>query len=142
MDIIKLVHLPESKTLEFKPDTTSLESILKSAIAFANTAGGIILIGIKDDGTVVGLDNPSKEQEKIVNRIANRVKPLLLPDFNIITANNKQVLVIHIDYMPAPYYLSDKGEGEGVYIRLGNTNCAVGVEVVSEMKRAAHHPLF
>jgi ATP-dependent DNA helicase RecG len=50
--------------------------------------------------------------------------------------------VIQIDYTPAPYYLTDKGEMEGVYIRLGNTNRAVSVEAVSEMKRAAHHPFF
>ncbi|OGV32101.1 MAG: hypothetical protein A3E88_02705 [Legionellales bacterium RIFCSPHIGHO2_12_FULL_35_11] len=142
MDIKQLANLPESKTLEFKRDTTALDSILRSVIAFANTAGGIILIGVEDDGTIVGLNNPSKDQEKIVNSIANRVKPLLSPDFNIISVEGRQVLVIQIDYTPAPYYLADKGESEGVYMRLGNTNRAVSGEVVSEMKRAAHHPFY
>ena len=142
MDIEKLAHLPESKTLEFKRDTSSLDSILKAVVAFANTAGGIILIGVEDDGTIIGLDNPSKDQEKIVNSIANRIKPLLSPDFTIITAKGRQVLVIQVDYIPAPYYLADKGEAGGVYVRLGNTNRAVSGEVVSEIKRAAHHPFF
>ena len=44
MDIEKLAQLPESKTLEFKRDTSSLEPILKAIVAFANTAGGIILV--------------------------------------------------------------------------------------------------
>jgi ATP-dependent DNA helicase RecG len=69
MDIIKLANLPESKTLEFKRDASSLDSILKAVIAFANTAGGIILIGVDDDGKIVGLDNPGKTQEQIVNSI-------------------------------------------------------------------------
>lgn len=142
MDIVKLANLPESKTLEFKRDASSLDSILKAVIAFANTAGGIILIGVEDDGKIVGLDNPSKDQEKIVNSIANRVKPLLSPDFSIISVENKQILVIQVDYTPAPYHLADKGEADGVYIRLGNTNRTVSVEAVSEMKRAAHHPFF
>lgn len=142
MDIVKLAHLPESKTLEFKRDASSLDSILKAVIAFSNTAGGIILIGVEDGGKIVGLDNPSKDQEKIVNSIANRIKPLLSPDFSIITVEGKQILVIQVDYTPAPYYLADKGETDGVYIRLGNTNRTVSAEAVSEMKRAAHHPFF
>ena len=67
MDITKLADLPESKTLEFKRDASSLDSILKAVVAFANTAGGIILIGVEDDGAIVGLANPGKDQEKIVN---------------------------------------------------------------------------
>jgi ATP-dependent DNA helicase RecG len=55
---------------------------------------------------------------------------------------DKQILVIQVDYTPAPYHLADKGETEGVYIRLGNTNRIVSAEAVSEMKRAAHHPFF
>ena len=142
MDIEKLANLPESKTLEFKRDTSSLDSILKAVVAFANTAGGIILIGVEDDGTIIGLYNSGKEQEKIVNSIANRIKPLLSPDFTILTVRDKQVLVIQVDYVHAPYYLADKGETAGVYVRLGNTNRAVSGEVVSEIKRAAHHPFF
>ena len=142
MDVEKLAHLPESKTLEFKRDASSLDSILKAVIAFANTAGGLILVGVEDNGTIIGLDNPSKEQEKIINSIANRVKPLLSPDFTIVQVQDRQVLVIQVDYVPAPYYLANKGETEGVYVRLGNTNRAVGGDVVSELKRAAHYPFF
>lgn len=74
--------------------------------------------------------------------MANRVKPLLSPDFSIVNVQDKQVLVIQVDYVPAPYYLIDKGENEGVYVRLGNTNRIVNPETVLEMKRAAHQPFF
>ena len=68
-----------------------MDSILKAVIAFANTAGGIILIGVEDGGEIVGLDNPSKDQEKIANSIANRIKTLLSPDFSIISEEDKQI---------------------------------------------------
>lgn len=142
MDIEKLVQLPESKTLEFKRDTSSLDSILKAVVAFTNTAGGIVLVGVDDNGIIVGLNNPGKEQEKIVNSIANRIKPLLLPDFSIINVHDRQVLVIQVDYAPAPYHLIDKGEENGVYVRIGNTNRVVSYEAVLEMKRAAYQPFF
>lgn len=142
LDLEQILSKPEGKTVEFKRDTSSLDPILKAVIAFANTAGGIILVGVEDNGTIIGLDNPSKEQEKIVNSIANRVKPLLSPDITIVKLQDKQVLVIQIDYVPAPYYLVNKSETEGVYIRLGNTNRAVGEDTILEIKRAAHHPFF
>ena len=114
-DIKKLIQLPESQTLEFKRDTSSLDSILKAVISFANSAGGIILIGVDDDGTIPGLPNPTKIQEQIANSIAHRIKPQLLPNFSIATLKKKSILVIQIDYLPAPYYLADKGEEKSVY---------------------------
>ena len=46
MDIINLLKTPESKTLEFKRDLSSPAGVLHTMVAFANTAGGMILFGI------------------------------------------------------------------------------------------------
>ena len=78
MDIVKLIKLKESQTLEFKRDTSSLDPILKSVIAFANTVGGLLLIGVEDDGTIIGITNPSKIQEQLANSIAHRIQPKIL----------------------------------------------------------------
>lgn len=142
MDIIQLSKLPESKTLEFKRDTSSLDNILKCVIAFSNTAGGIILIGVDDDGTIIGIDNPARTQEQLTNAVAHRIKPQILPDFHVIEVNEKSVLVIQVDHVPVPYYLSDKGEEKGAYIRLGNSNRLATKETIAEIKRAHHHPFF
>jgi len=75
MDIIKLSQLGEGNTLEYKRNTDALDSILKSVSAFANTAGGIILIGIEDNGTIVGVSDIGKIQEQLSNSILNRIKP-------------------------------------------------------------------
>lgn len=142
MDIIKLIKLKESQTLEFKRDTSSLDSILKSVIAFANTVGGILLIGVEDDGIIVGVTDSSKIQEQLANSIAHRIKPQILPDINVVEIKNKSVIVIQVEHVPAPYYLENKGEGNGVYYRLGNTNRLASKEIIAEMKRASHHPFF
>jgi len=47
MDIHSLLAAPESKTLEFKRDLSSPKPILKTLVAFANTAGGTLIIGRK-----------------------------------------------------------------------------------------------
>ena len=49
MILVELLKRTEGKTLEFKRDLSSPEDILKCLVAFANTAGGIVVIGV-DDG--------------------------------------------------------------------------------------------
>lgn len=142
MDIIKLIKLKESQTLEFKRDTSSLDSILKSVIAFANTVGGILLIGIEDNGAIVGVNDSSAVQEQLANSIAHRIKPSILPDISVVDVKNKSVIVIQVEHIPAPYYLENKGEGNGVYYRLGNSNRLASKEMIAEMKRVSHHPFF
>jgi ATP-dependent DNA helicase RecG len=142
MDIIKLIKIKESQTLEFKRDTSALESILKAVIAFANTAGGVILIGVEDDGTITGLSDTQKSQEQLANAIAHRIKPQIIPDISVVEVKKKSVLVLQIEHIPAPYYLENKGLEKGTYIRLGNSNRLAGKEMIAEMKRASHHPFF
>ena len=59
--IKKLLNQPESKTLEFKRDLSSPSPILKTLVAFANTAGGRLVIGITDDKQRLGVENPLDE---------------------------------------------------------------------------------
>ena len=60
-----LTSFLESETVELKLDYT--DSIRKDIIAFANTSGGIIYIGIADDGTVVGVSSA----DQMIQRVAN-----------------------------------------------------------------------
>lgn len=142
MDILKLSQLGEGKSIEYKQNTLSLVSILKSAVAFANTAGGIILIGVTDDGEIIGIENPGKVQEQLANSIANRIKPQLIPDFTVINMDSKQVIALQIEHTQGPYYLSDKGLEKSVYIRMGNTNHLASKEVIDELKRMSRYASF
>lgn len=63
MNVSELIHATEGKTLEFKRDLSSLQPILKTLVAFANTAGGTLVIGIQDDGAVVGVADALREAE-------------------------------------------------------------------------------
>ena len=48
MDLIDLLKRSESKTLEFKRDLSSPDGVLRTIVAFANTAGGVLLLGVED----------------------------------------------------------------------------------------------
>ncbi len=60
----------EGKTLEFKRDLSSPRPMLKTLMAFANTAGGRLIVGVDDDRRVVGVADPLDEEERICSLIA------------------------------------------------------------------------
>ena len=64
---------PEGKQLEFKRDLSSPKPLMKTLVAFANTAGGQLIIGVDDDGTVLGVDDPLEMEECLTIRLATPV---------------------------------------------------------------------
>ncbi len=142
MEIEKLLLQPESRTLEFKRDTSSWDPILKTIIAFANTAGGILIIGRSSSGEIVGLKDIFKAEEALANSIADNIRPLLLPEIEVVTLEGKDLLVVKISHWRAPFYLKKEGIPNGVYIRLGSTSRPAGPELLSELQRSVLFPSF
>ena len=80
IDIQKILSMPEGKTLEFKRDLSSIKPILKTLIAFANTAGGTLIIGKDDRGAIVGVDDIFDAKERLANAISDNIHPPLMPE--------------------------------------------------------------
>lgn len=135
INIQELIKQPESKTLEFKQDLSSLKPIIKTVIAFANTAGGVIVVGIEDDGKIVGIDDPFKMEEKIASAIADNIKPLIMPDVEFATVEDKTLLIIKVAHTIGPFYLKQTGEPSGILMRLGSTNRQASRQLIDEMYR-------
>ena len=133
----------EGKTLEFKENTNSLKGIIKSIIAFANTAGGVILVGIKNHSKeIIGLENPLLEEEKIANAVADSINPLMIASIEITSYRGKELLVIRIPHVAGPYYLKQDGEEHGTYIRLGSTNRKADSETIKTLRLFASNISF
>lgn len=80
--IEEILSREEGKTLEFKENTSSLQKIILTLIAFANTAGGILVVGVADKTKeIVGIKNVLLEEERLASAIADCVAPLLIPSF-------------------------------------------------------------
>ncbi len=136
MDIKVLLEKHESKTLEYKRDLSSLKPILKTIVAFANTAGGILIIGKEDNGDIVGVSDIQKQQDKLANAIADNVMPKqLFPEFEFYTAGGKDLLIVHVHFHPEPFYIKQEGNLNGVYLRLGATTRQAPPEFITEIKR-------
>ena len=127
----------EGKTLEFKRDLSSPAPIIKTIVAFANSSGGIVAIGIDNDTkAVLGVDNPLDEEERLASLIADRIEPRLAPVIEVLQAGGKSVLVIEVYPSGSrPHWVKREGSSDGVYVRLGSTNRRADAELIDELKR-------
>lgn len=139
----ELLAKEESKNLEFKENTQSLQKIVQTVLAFANTAGGTILIGIKDGSKeVVGVENILVEELKVANAISNSIEPLFIPTLELITYRNKDVLIIKVPHCYGPFYLKSIGKEEGTYVRIGSTNRIADAETILEIESLREKKYF
>jgi ATP-dependent DNA helicase RecG len=138
----QILKLPESKTLEFKQDLSSLEPVLKTLVAFANTAGGVLIVGKRNDGTISGVSDVTHAEERLANAIADGIRPALLPDIEIAGTIKKPLILVRVARWPGPFYLKKLGAETGVYLRLGSTNRRATPQQSAEMKRSSEHLAF
>lgn len=111
----------ESETVELKEIV--VDEIKKEIIAFANSNGGRLYIGVRDDGEVVGIDDPDKVSLQISNMVRDAIKPdvTMFLHYETIEEAGKKIVVVDIQRgTDRPYYLAKKGmRPEGVYVRQG-----------------------
>jgi ATP-dependent DNA helicase RecG len=137
MDLLTHLTRHEGKTLEFKRDLSSPEGILKTIVAFANTSGGVLLLGV-EDGTkkVKGVHNVLAEEERLASLIADSISPKLVPSMEVMPWRKTQVLAVEIYPSPTrPHHLNRLGPVEGVFVRVGSTNRRADSFLIEEMRR-------
>ena len=138
MKIEDLLTQPEGKTLEFKQDLSSPKNILKTLTAFANTAGGVLLIGIEDGSrAVLGVENPLDEEERLCNLIADSIEPRLVPSVELVNWKERTLLAVEV-YPSAlrPHWLKLLGIENGVLVRVGTTNRLADGPLTTELRRS------
>lgn len=115
--------LKESKTIELKREY--VEDIKKTVIAFANTDGGQIFIGVRDDGTTCGVSNTDHVMQQVTNNIRDSIRPdvTLFTNCSVDVIDEKNVVVITVQRGTSrPYYTAGKGiRPEGVFVRQGTS---------------------
>lgn len=122
----------ETEITEFKSQFT--EEIYKEVIAFANTDGGVVYIGIDDDGNAIGLENVDKEYTRITNGIRDAIMPDVTMFVRYTIQENKVVRITVSEGTNKPYYLKSKGlKPSGVYIRQGTSSAQASPEQIRQM---------
>jgi predicted HTH transcriptional regulator len=139
----EIIELGETDTVEFKRRFSDFEKIAKEMIALANTRGGLLLFGIDDDGTIVGVASEKSEIELITSAAEFYSDPPIDIEIEIIDIEGVDVVAVYISESPnKPHRLVTQtppanGNGNGsanssaprVYIRQGDRSVLASKEV-------------
>ena len=144
MELTEILKTPEGKTLEFKRDLSSPQGFIRTVTAFANTAGGIVIIGVEDNTHyVIGIQEPLDVEERIANIISDNISPLIIPEIEIIPWREAYVIAVHIyPSSNRPHFIKSMGAKEGVYIRVGSTNRKADQSTIGELERITLNQSF
>lgn len=144
MDITPLLASAEGKTLEFKRDLSSPEGLVRTVVAFANTAGGTIVIGV-EDGTrrVRGLADPVLVAEQAANLISTLVAPRVVPEIEVYPWRKTHLVTITVHpAWTAPHHFTRRGPKDGVFVRVGASNRVADAPLVAQIERLARNEAY
>ena len=131
-----LVANGEGHTLEFKRKAAVPEKIIREMIAFANTSGGILLVGVGDDGSIPGLKYPDDES-LVISQALTKIKPFL--DVNetfIPLGNSRAVLQYQIaESKKKPHYVQTIDQSKEYFVRVKDKTIKASREVREIIKQ-------
>lgn len=116
-EVKNIIQNGENFYIEFKEEEIKAKDLAEEIVAFSNSEGGIILIGVDDEGNIKGIKN-SKLEETVMNICRNNCIPNVIPSYESIEVDGKTIAIITIPKgLNKPYYTSD----HKYYIRVGTT---------------------
>ena len=129
-ELVQLVSLGEGAFLEFKHRVPRPERIAKEVIAFANSNGGRILLGVSDDGSVPGVRDATEEEFALTQALKNYVDPAIdISIERVVVNDSRDVLVVTVPESPdKPHFLINNGAPVS-YVRVNHMSVEAGEEV-------------
>ena len=116
-----------------------IDEFCESIVAFSNSSGGTVLIGVSDNGAIVGTtdcnDMPGVS-DRIVNILRSHCEPPILTEINKCSLNEGNLLIVQVkEGNNKPYFLRDKG----IYIRAGGTDRIATRAEVDDIYQKKNH---
>ena len=131
----------ETENIEFKAQFT--EVIYKEVIAFANTDGGVVFVGIDNNGNAVGLADVDQEYTRITNGIRDAIVPDVTMFVRFSIQDNRVVRIAVSEGSNKPYYLKGKGlKPNGVYVRQGTSSVPASPAQIRQMIKESDGDAF
>ncbi len=139
MNIKHLIFNGEGVGLDFKKTITSCEKISRTMVSFANNSGGRLLIGVADDGRIVGVKSEEEEKYMITQAAHLYCRPALDPVFEEIYLDDKLVLMVTIEESDMkPHYALSEDKKWWVYIRVNDKSVLASKVVLDVLKRSSN----
>jgi len=134
MSILKLIAQGENSSIEFKQVEVRPDGLAKELVAFSNTSGGVVLIGVDDNGNIIGTEARPDIEEWVVNIVRNNVIPAISPKIEKQEINGKTIVIIEVDRGQDKPYQSIDGK---YWLRVGSTNRMATKEELSRLFQQA-----
>jgi predicted HTH transcriptional regulator len=134
--VFELIEGGESLTVEFKQRFSSHEKIAKELIAFANTRGGFLFLGVDDDKSIYGVDGEKADAELIKETAEKYCAPPVKYELFYFEVDNKGILVVHVfESDIKPHRLQDylpelNINNAAVYVRINDKSVPAGKEMI------------
>ncbi|MES2418903.1 MAG: ATP-binding protein [Bacteroidota bacterium] len=137
MNIKRLILEGENVSLDFKKTISSAQKIAKTLVAFANNRGGRLLIGVADDGSIIGVKTEDEEKYMITKAAHQYCKPAIEPKFEEIYVDHKIVLLVDIPKSDTkPHYALDENKKWWVYFRVKDKSILASKIIVDVLKES------
>ncbi|HEX29386.1 TPA: hypothetical protein ENG04_04825 [Candidatus Poribacteria bacterium] len=131
MRIKDIVKEGESQRVEFKRSLRLKNDIGKTISALANTDGGIILIGVSDEGEILGVDIGRKSVEDLANWVKENTDPQIYPDIRVHQVEGKKIIEISVkESGEKPVFFKDRA-----FQRVGKTNQRISASKIRELAK-------
>lgn len=129
-ELIEKIHLGEDATIEFKREMPRRSNLADEIAAFANARGGVILIGVDDNGEIVGLDRHEldKAEKTVVEICQDSIDPIVLIFTEKLRIDDKNLLKIEV-----PRSLFVHKTGNGYFIRQGSSKREMPTEQLARL---------
>lgn len=134
-DIFSQIKKGENEQLDFKQTISSVQKIAKTLVAFANTKGGNLLVGVKDNGKIMGV-NPEEEKHMLLGAADLFCKPPVKINFKTVQAEGKQLLLAEIpESDQKPHYCKGEDNKWWAYIRVKD-QCLLASKVMLDVMKS------
>lgn len=126
--LLNSINQGESETLEFKSSFN--KAVIETIVAFSNTKGGKVLIGVQDSKVIIGIDFTEETIQKWLNEIKQNTHPQVIPNVIIENIQEKTIVVFEVSEYPVkPVSFKNK-----YYKRVLNSNHLMSVDETSRVK--------
>jgi hypothetical protein len=124
-ELIELIESGEGKTLEFKRGLPRDDKTARSLVAFANTRGGMLLVGVGDRGELFGAPKPQRTLERLRDIAAHSIEPSLEVETLLVEVDGRKIACCSVPLSPARPHAVLRADGEPeIVVRAGSSNRA------------------
>ena len=117
-DVEQLLHSGESETVELKQSLGEMQEILETISAFANSEGGMVLIGVTPAGKELGVNIGKETLEALANSIQQQTDPKIFPSISVVEFKGRTLIAVRVEANPfKPVLVQGRG-----YKRVGKSN--------------------